>query len=555
MLCCYDDPNQHKIHNFRSKELSVFSLFNIGLLDAAALIELVETLDTKYERHVDVQGFGTMYCGEQAETYTFLFEKFFRLFVPKTAKYEAKDRADAGVGDDKSQSTGINLDSIASETYVSQTKSIERISETGISYHYFLSFLMFFMSIPDVELSLWLFWLYYPARHFAPDHNNLEELIEILWGSAEKHKQIISYLRQKAQNNLIVIEPSEIMAGVFRQFDIRTNNAWTKPLLALRKTIRKTTKLGGRFWRRVGESVHTSCVNIEQCYEHTKHTFRLSKWGKHNYVLVGDRKAARKDIRIFVRLILSYNSMPLDNDDLITEAQERAIEAASQATSVQNPSSIAGVDGGSNINTRGGGRGGADDEEAANEVESSIDKAIRYGAMPFNLISSMVRFVVTARPPAAARILPKQILHQGGKDNNDVEEDDEDIVPLEVKYADSLVAPLDNVHTKISSAQQRAQMMLRQCEDELNYSAFQQDQVESTVDGSSVEGKHPKRDVVVDVSSSSSGSASGDDEGSDGEEDDNEEGEEDYGEEDDDDDEYDEEEEEEPQLKSAMKKK
>ncbi|KAJ1419187.1 hypothetical protein B484DRAFT_400276 [Ochromonadaceae sp. CCMP2298] len=357
----HGSKDNHRVQNFRSKELSVFALFTVGQVDAGRLVQMVERLDPKYKGAVDIKAFGAAFCGEHVDAFHFLFEKFFRLLVPKpkkTAEVKPKD-------DTVSEMSSIK----ESHTDARDPLQVDSIQHS-FSYHHFLSFLLFFMSVSHFDLVLFLYWLCYPAHDVLPDHKNMEELINELWPPSTK-------LKSRAQNLLLTLETADLMSNNMHMMDVKGSGAWSKPLQGLRRVIIQQNKLGKRFWKRVGVAVHQACLNVKDCYNELKDPYRLSKWGRQNFALTGERKAARKDMRVVVRLVMKYFNMPMDKDDLVKDPRSQQL----MDLAIDGRSSIAGQDGSI-----------VEDTERA---ESRIDKAIRFGAMPFYVLS--ITAAVTCR--------------------------------------------------------------------------------------------------------------------------------------------------------------
>jgi hypothetical protein len=192
-----------------------------------------------------------------------------------------------------------------------------------------------------------------------------------------------------------------------------------------------------------------------------------------------------------VRLVLKYVHMPLDKDDDDKQGAKLAEMASVAGQSSMKDSSLLGHDGSHSMSVEGveGGEEGA---------ESRIDKVIRYGAMPFNLVHSVGKRLTQKRPEGnEGRKRGGVGMFRGVQVQVAVQEE---IVPLDVQYAAMIVAPLEQVYVRVLDAQTRARLKLQKADEEVEYSAFNDQQSIDDDMGSVTE--EVKRRIVVDVSSS-----------------------------------------------------
>lgn len=530
-LFCFggSDPG---IESFRSKDLALLTLFNIGRKDCISLLSVLEKVDVNYHRTISGIDFATKFCGEYKETFLYLLRIYFALIVPKkiiaieplikTAFADDESVHDLENDDNQSQ----NMMSVAgSESVVSKIDSVDlleaAITIDSMPYHYLLSFWLIFMSIPDGDLMTWLFWLCYPAQEKKCDHNNIEGLISILWPLTDKNKdktkQKIEFLKKKAQNMLIIIDPDDLNPSKLRVVDVNTGGAWTKPLRQLRKQMRRST-LGYFYWRRVNAQVDRVCANIDESYLRLKEPYKLSRWGKRNKAIVGDRKIARKDVRVVVRLQLNYLHLLSDYDGSeVTGSRRNSRSAASSVSGDQEEEQESVVHylyvkistpfiaaykrlksawaTSAKVFPMGSGDLGASFK--------------RSGSSKFN-----AKYSASGRRPSTANWLVSASakgLRRMTLQREEVVVDKEEFISLELKYKEVLEIPIDTVYERVDDAQSRAARMLALCDEEVGSTTFEVIQprrdgsVTSSVTDDGYGTGRGTRAVVVDVSSSSEG--------------------------------------------------
>jgi hypothetical protein len=500
---CFLGPEKN-IDVFRSKELALFALLDISRRDCVSLMSMLEKVDPMFHLTVNVNEFVTTFCGEYSETFLYIFRIYFSLIVPKKVVIESGQKTDTreGAEDDEgipgilqtglsedfsvAQSIGGDSDTVISKGAPSAAILKAAVTEDKLNYHFLLSFLLLFMSIPDGNLQTWLYWLCYTAVDKKPDHHNLEELISILWPKTEKFKLKVTKMKKVAQNLLIIVDPSELDPNKLRMFDANTGGAWTRPLLMLRKRIRASS-LGYFFWRKVSRRVDQVASNIDDAYVKLKEPYKLSRWGRRNIALTGERKVARKDVRVVVRLHMTYLQ-------LLSEYDGSEVTGGSRRNSTSNRSGTSGEE---------------DPDEA--EEESVVHKIYVKVSAPFK---AMRRGIKTLTFPSA-KIYPSGTSGKGGSmragGSNKfsakysakyapagerkfstmdfvraslqqlrkaavgppvIVVDKDEFISLEEKYKESLQMPIDTVYQRVGDAQSRARQMLELCEAEVQQSSF-----------------------------------------------------------------------------------
>ena len=523
ILCCRGDVKH--IGSYRSKDLALFYLFNVSRSDAFSMLSLLEQADQIYQRTISAVIFAEKFCKDHQETFLYLFRLYFKLIVPKqVVKYAVaaplKKEPDADIDeDDLSQVLEQNPDVKAVVTPPEPAAVV--ITEECMPYHYLMCFLLVLMTLPEGEITTWLYWLCYPAQDKKPDHNTMEDLIGELWPKTEKNKAKVILMKKKAQNLLIITDVDDLGANKLRLFDANTGGSWTRPIRNMRQEIRSKT-LGYFFWRRLSATVGPECANIDNAYTRLQEPYKLSRWGKKNTALTGERKAARKEVRVFVRLHLSYLHMLNDTLDGGT-GSERSSRRGSSYKSSDNG-----------------------EEEKITTMQYLYLKM----SAPFKRLNKRMRKMVATSaqvfPMGGSGSLKRNRFSNSGSgklgataDKNvaskpssigwlfgsslfrgqqkavlaleDANVNKEEFISLEVKYKDALSLPVEEVYQRVETAQARAARLLAQCEDEIHFTTLDRygaGSYSSTNDmGVDYEGRVP-RNVVVDVSSSSSGSRS-----------------------------------------------
>lgn len=522
LACCGGDIEH--VGSYRSKDLALFYLFNVSRADAFSLLSIMEETDPTYRRTTSAVVFADKFCRDYKETFLYLFRLYFKLIVPKqiikyTVTAPVQNIPDQDFDDDLSQVIEpLNPDEKVASAVPEPISAI--ITEEIMPYHYMICFLLVVMTLPEGELTTWLYWLSYPAQDRKPDHNSMEELIGELWPTTEKNKAKVILMKKKAQNLLIITDVDDLGANKLRLFDANTGGSWTRPIRNLRKELRSKT-LGYFFWRRISATIGAECANIDNAYKRLQEPYKLSRWGKKNIALTGERKAARKDVRVFVRLHLSYLHMLNDSLDGGTGSERSSRRGSSYKSSeygedvqlsvlqslylklsapfillkkrtrklLATSAQVFPMSGSGSLKRNKFGNSSASAKLAINSVTSGNNsKPIKSNVMRWLLGSGLFR----------------------GRRSTVLQSDDanvnkEEFISLEVKYKDALSLPVEEVYHRVETAQARAARLLAQCDDEIHFTTLdlRRDGSDgSTHDRVDYQGRVP-RDVVVDVSSSS----------------------------------------------------
>lgn len=320
------NQNQNKkIRSYRSKDLSVFSLFNLNRNDSIHVLSILDDIDHNYTHQVNIQQFTTKYCPDYIETFMYIFEKFYLLLdnsinqpklyeipVNKLVDDDDDDNDDGDVNDDDTNDVNtlsldnkkknvndnseghVNIDydrhDIDDDNDDNESKKDDKDKQQQeqnlidsnkiiimkVPYNYFLCFLLTLLSIPDAQVILWLHWLLFRIQNTLPSMQALEEMIERLWGklaTSKKYGKIYIFNKTKAQNLTITLDPTELTPSKIRIFDLNTRGIWTTPVLLLRKQIRLKTR-GYFFWNRVAPTIFAAISNIDESYDRLKEPYR-----------------------------------------------------------------------------------------------------------------------------------------------------------------------------------------------------------------------------------------------------------------------------------------
>ena len=315
--------HNQNIRNYRSKDLSVFTLFNLNRNDSVHILSILDDIDHNYTHQVNIQQFTSKYCPDYIETFMYIFEKFYLLLdnsINQSKVYEipVHKHVDDDDDDDDENENELSLhnqddkqknvnddindrhhDNINDDEDDNQSKKDDHdrkqeqnsIDDNNnniimmkqqqlpqqVPYHYFLCFILTLLSIPDAQMILWLHWLSFRIQNILPSIQILDEMIIQLWGiklaTNKKYEQSYLFNKTKAQNLTVILDPMELTPSKIRIFDLNTRGIWTTPVLLLRKQIRSTTR-GYYFWNRVAPIMFAAISNIEESYDRLREPYR-----------------------------------------------------------------------------------------------------------------------------------------------------------------------------------------------------------------------------------------------------------------------------------------
>ena len=654
ILSSEDEP----VKTFKSKDLSVFPLFDISRVDAAALISALEDADPEYHHALEVRRFAHMYAGNHVQLFMFLWDSYYHLIDPtpppptltshkkkktqvkiydddsdiesedidnyeeiwskyqggsrpgttstggagmlemqaleqsqspgciegategpEQQKQQEKGREDNQREDEEILSQGEGMETTASppdgdQEHISTTHSAsaaapprllgpERIMSSStvetwhleptvprVEYHYLIFYLLVFMFVDDADLPLWLYWVNFTAQNEEPTLETMHGLIDKLWGrpTGNRAKQLdkLKKLAQKVTKN---IYSSEIVPNKLRYFDAASGGAWSRPVRELRRHLRKEL-VGTAFWKRMRKHVADSVLYLDENYLRLQDAHPLSRWGRNDFELVGERRDARKDIRKFIRLYKTYLDMPLEEvhqayGRIISEDQFDAENGGGDGTSGDKrklgvmalelmlkvaaapvalfkgqdaplepqtlserlrsyEAQMAYKSGKSGKSSKSGKSGISRRQGGGMSGKSS--RSFAGGDAYGSAIVADSSHIVTCLPVLDALGMGKKP-DAGEEEVLSLEEQRRRLIPLEVVYKDSISMPLPSIYHSVHTAQERARQWIDAAERELSYSAFEEQRLlEARVAAeymASLASK-PRRQVVIDVSSSSS---------------------------------------------------
>jgi hypothetical protein len=417
MKCLFSKNNVgNQIDDFKTTTVAVFGLFRINKNDSAAFFTTLE-LAGSTNVNFDAGEFSIQYCGTHFELFLYLWNKY-RLAVHNHSK---------PVG-----SAQINP-----------------------TYQQFMCFLLFFMSIPDVDLVRWMYWLHFAVKKIVPDNKTLIALVDTLWGRDDALSFKRKHCKASVERLLQGIEQDELCPNKVRVVDIRSRGAWSKPLVKLRNNIRRNSsgRMSSYCWARLGVAVRNSSVDFPIAYERLRDHWIPSLWGLSDYIVVGERRAARKTLRHFLRSYVTYLEMPLDTEFNTLAAQATLFEDDIESTS----NSRLGI-----FFSSAGNIVGRMSRDAQIFPLTSGGVAVTQGSAknmplflwPFRRKRSAMRKYVPTSSSARRRGADDQSLASS--------------TPLEVVYKSALTAPIATVYAQAHDAQNRAKQMLALCQEEID---------------------------------------------------------------------------------------
>jgi hypothetical protein len=453
MNCLFSKKNtSNQIDDFKTITIAVFGLFKINKSDSAALFTTLE-LAGSTSANFDAGEFSILYCGIHFELFLYLWNKY-RLGVHNQNK------------------------PVGSPT-------------VNPTYQQFICFLLFFMSISNADLVRWIYWLHFAVSKVPPDNKSLIALVDTLWGKDDTVKFKRKNMKASVEHLLQGVELDELCPNKVRIVDIRSGGAWSKPLVKLRNNIRRNSsaRMSSYCWARLGVAVRNSSSDIPNAYDRLRDHWMPSLWGLADYVVVGERRAARKTLRHFLRSFIEYLEMPLDTEFNMLAAQATTVDDAENASKSGGGACLLMFQSVSRHMSRNAQILPASSGVAIAEGRTTSTKSTSIFVWPFHHKHIAVRSFPTKRRGADDQSLASS-------------------TPLEVVYKSALIAPIATVYGQAHDAQARAKYMLALCKDDIctdcscePFALMRHDSVSTT----QTTGTKPRvsRSVIMDVSDSS----------------------------------------------------
>lgn len=404
--------DEKRLMFYKSTNLAIFVLFGINKEDAASLLSMLERVDLEFTQDLDVAEFAEKFCGEYKDLLLYLWRRYYRGYELTMVRREDQDKARA-------------LSEIPEEL-------LEEEVDPGIyltSYLNFLGFLLMFLHVRDKDICHWLYWLMFQLPQIPPDHDKMSKLVDTFWN--ERPVVAIQAKRARLSADLVLrnVEKIDFCPNQLSIMDSKATGAWSNPLLSLRRVIVRST-LGHRIWNRVNHAVERACENIVESYQILRDTDSHNKYVAHqksdkkNFILYGERKIARKEIRQYVRVFKTYKKMPLNTFD--------------------DPDD--------------------DEEEAKDSLAASL----------IGFVGKQMRRNSSGQPSKDGLGIGKPWLPKIGMflkkkevSTDENHDDEEHIIPLEIKYKDSLTEPMKSIYIRCASAQEKAKIAMKECEEAL----------------------------------------------------------------------------------------
>lgn len=481
---------------YRTEVFGLCSFLQLTRVDAALLTSVVEELDPDYAQYVGINQFAHHYCGEYFEAFLYLWRKV-NIGRP-VVKF---DRSARGGVDFEAFANNGNEDNSDEDDNKKESVAEE---EEYTPYHFIFGFLLLFLTIKDSELYKFIFWANYHLCDAPPDHQNLIDLMDALWPSADALKFKKNKMRILATKTLALATKDEFVPNKFNYYDIRAGAAWTRPVKALKKEIIEKT-LGKKFWNKMSVSIQNTVENIDSAYyalTDPKGEMESAHFRQYIFILRGFRRETRKFLRGYVRRIKNYLSMPLDNDTIDLNAELEGVEASkSQPYSHSQAASslFAKIFAKPLKLLRIGGRG----RVGKPKKERSVYKEMKKTQEMKDPNNKKVKIAQHGTSGIAFDACG------GGSASADIAYDEEDIdinaikakaIPLEVIFKESLTVPAKSLFFNSFQSQEAALNMLRMCDKSL-LEICPSDFGASSEGGSSLASRPRASRAVVDVDS------------------------------------------------------
>lgn len=242
MLCYSPMPKKPKenleVGYFRSRNLSICSLFNIDKHDAALLFAHMELIDENYTEKVDIENFAKKFLPNSKFVFLFLWDYFIVIF---------KDSR-LGLG------SAAYVDNINMAKADHENHDLIADKKHG-TYVEVIAFLCMIVSIEKKHFSHFIYWLIYTVNEEEKTRRGLVNMVSKMWEldktyvDKEKHKKRTQYLAavKKAVKHL---EASALDMKTFQIYDYRVQTAFSFPVKNLQKEILKKIA-NKKFWKKL----------------------------------------------------------------------------------------------------------------------------------------------------------------------------------------------------------------------------------------------------------------------------------------------------------------
>ena len=230
----------------RSRLMGLYSFFAIGKKDAGVLWSALNHIDRFKNESITIRDFANTFCPKSHVLFEKMFERY--SFAPKKRAFKAAAGLPVGGGDDDG-SMGMTADALmelmakgeaaqaeAKAKYEAEQKTRkekEMRDRHRPDYVRFLCFFLFFMSITEQEMPLWIYWLWYSLPKNRPTKDNILALTGKIWD--QEHFNF-SWYDGEVRYIVKVVDPS-FNARTFQLTDQRCGGAWSLPFHEMRKEL------------------------------------------------------------------------------------------------------------------------------------------------------------------------------------------------------------------------------------------------------------------------------------------------------------------------------
>jgi hypothetical protein len=314
-----DDSN---IHYARSRLLGLFSFLELSKKDAAILWAGLNYIDKYKNESIQVKEFANVFCPKYVALFIKMYDKY--TYAPKSANFKAK----LDTPDDDDATLGMDADALmahmakgeaeqaaakeAFEKAAKEKKEKEMKERHRPDYVKFLCFFMFFMSINEQDMPLWIYWLWWGLPKIKPSKENIHSFVSKIWDPENFN---LSWYEGEVKYIVKVVDPS-FNARTFQLTDQRVGGAWSIPFHEMRQEI--YSNFDQRiFFDRVTKGFTHALHNPEMAMLKMKDT-RL-KGAPEDHTTKGDRSIIRHDIRSFIHHYRAYINQPMDESETFSE--------------------------------------------------------------------------------------------------------------------------------------------------------------------------------------------------------------------------------------------
>ncbi|RYH30115.1 hypothetical protein EON65_06215 [archaeon] len=287
----------NEVNTYKGEVAGFFAFFQTDREDAYNLIHLLEDVDGEYTGFLSVQSFAERYCAQCKIPFLALYHYYMVAF--KVIENRRSDMTSA-------EQFGSQAKQAAQNSMNTQLESMS----AHISYVQALGFLYLICSVPEVRVMEFLFWMAFAAQQKAVTQDELLTLYDKLYSDQiDNQNRMVLSNRDKLVNLCKQVDMDSVTAYRLQLFDIRAGGMYAKALSLVRRTL-VSKLLGKKFWLRIAEQFHKTTQDLEESY------LRFERIPYHHpppshasslpYILRGERKNSRKELRRYVRLLLDF---------------------------------------------------------------------------------------------------------------------------------------------------------------------------------------------------------------------------------------------------------